>query len=208
MASADLTQVLIYTNSRRVWRQNTSGDYWILDRQSKSLRKLGGNVPASTLMFAKFSPDGSQVAYVHDNNLYVENVRTGTITQLTHDGSETVINGTSDWVYEEELDIREAFRWSPDGKRIAYWQFNTSTVKNFALIYDTGAPYEVGHANSLPGIRRIPAGEADPVSRTGNSQFLRAYRRGAGGWRRYSLDAGYRRPGEKLHRAHGVGRQP
>ena len=132
--------VLIYTNSRRVWRQNTRGDYWILDRQSKSLRKLGGNVPASTLMFAKFSPDGSQVAYAHDNNLYVEDVRTGAITQLTHDGSETIINGTSDWVYEEELDIRDAFRWSPDGKRIAYWQFNTSTVKNFALIYDTGAP--------------------------------------------------------------------
>ena len=141
--SADLTQVLIYTNSRRVWRQNTRGDYWILDRQSKTLRKLGGNVPASTLMFAKFSPDGSQVAYVHDNNLYVENVRTGAITQLTRDGSETIINGTSDWVYEEELDIRDAFRWSPDGKRIAYWQFNTSTVKNFALIYNTGAPYQV-----------------------------------------------------------------
>jgi dipeptidyl-peptidase-4 len=141
--SADLDRLLIYTNSKRVWRQNTRGDYWLLDRASKTLRKLGGGVAASTLMFAKFSPDGSQIAYVHSNNLYVENVRTGTITQLTHDGSENIINGTSDWVYEEELDIRDAFRWSPDGKRIAYWQFNTSTVKNFALIYDAGAPYEV-----------------------------------------------------------------
>jgi dipeptidyl-peptidase-4 len=94
-------------------------------------------------MFATFSPDGSKVAYVHKNNVYVEDVQSGAITQLTHDGSETIINGTSDWVYEEELDIRNAFRWSPDGKRIAYWQFNSAGVRNFALIYDVGAPYDV-----------------------------------------------------------------
>jgi len=141
--SSDMNRLLVYTNSRRVWRQNTRGDYWVFDRRAKTLRKLGGDAVPATLMFATFSSDGSRVAYVRGNNLYVEDVQTGAITQLTHDGSQTIINGTADWVYEEELDIRNAYRWSPDGKRIAYWQFNTSTVKNFALIYDIGAPYEV-----------------------------------------------------------------
>jgi dipeptidyl-peptidase 4 len=141
--SSDMNRLLVYTNSERVWRQNTRGDYWVFDRSTKTLRKLGGGAAPATLMFATFSPDGSQVAYVHDNNLYVEDVQTGKITQLTRDGSQTIINGTSDWVYEEELDIRKAFDWSPDGRRLAYWQFNTSTVKKFALIYDIGAPYDV-----------------------------------------------------------------
>lgn len=141
--SPDMNRLLVYTNSQRVWRQNTRGDYWLFDRKTKTLRKLGGDVEPSTLMFATFSPDGSKIAYVHKNNVYVEDVESGAITQLTHDGSDTIVNGTSDWVYEEELDIRNAYRWSPDSKRIAYWQFNTSTVKSYALIYDVGAPYEV-----------------------------------------------------------------
>jgi dipeptidyl-peptidase 4 len=141
--SSDMNRLLVYTNSQRVWRQNTRGDYWVFDRRAKTLRKLGGDAAPATLMFATFSPDGSRVAYVHDNNLCVEDAQSGSIIRLTHDGSQTIINGTSDWVYEEELDIRKAFQWSPDAKRIAYWQFNTSTVKKFALIYDVGAPYDV-----------------------------------------------------------------
>ena len=70
---------------------------------------------ASTLMFAKFSPDGTRVGYVRENNLYVEDLATGRITQLTRDGSKRIINGTFDWVYEEELDLRDGWRWSPDG---------------------------------------------------------------------------------------------
>jgi dipeptidyl-peptidase 4 len=141
--SSNKSAVLIYTNSRRIWRAPTRGDYWLYDREAKKLHKLGGDFPASTLMFAKFSPDGTRVAYVHESNIYVEDAHTGAITQLTKDGSATVINGTSDWVYEEEFNIRDGYRWSPDGKRIAYWQFNTSGVRDFALIYDTGAPYQV-----------------------------------------------------------------
>jgi dipeptidyl-peptidase-4 len=133
-------RVLIFTNSSRVWRRHTRGDYWVFDFDSGSLRKLGGAVPPSTLMFAKFSPDGSQVAYVHAHNIYVEDPATGAITQVTHDGSPTVINGTSDWVNEEELDIRDGFRWSPDSRRIAFWQFNTSGVGRYTLIYDLGHP--------------------------------------------------------------------
>ncbi|MFZ0924263.1 MAG: DPP IV N-terminal domain-containing protein, partial [Candidatus Acidiferrales bacterium] len=103
--SPDRTQILVFTNSERIWRENTRGDYWVLDRASKKLDKLGGNAAPSSLMFAKFSPDGRRVAYVRENNLYVEDLRTHTITLLTTDGSATTINGTSDWVYEEEFDV-------------------------------------------------------------------------------------------------------
>ena len=138
--SPDGRQVLVFTNSKTVWRQNTRGDYWVLDLKSGALRKLGGDVPASSLMFAKFSPDNAKVGYVRGNNVYVEDLATGKITQLTRDGSETVINGTSDWVNEEEFGIRDGFEWSPDSGTIAFWQFNTSGVRNYTLIYDLGEP--------------------------------------------------------------------
>ena len=91
-------------------------------------------------MFAKFSPDNSKVAYVRANNIYVEDLASPKITQLTHDGSATIINGTSDWVNEEEFDIRDGFQWSPDSRAIAFWQFNTEGVQNFTLIYDLDSP--------------------------------------------------------------------
>jgi dipeptidyl-peptidase-4 len=138
--SSDGNQVLVFTNSKTVWRQNTRGDYWVLDLKSGALHKLGGDAPASSLMFAKFSPDNSKVGYVRGNNVYIEDLASAKITQLTHDGSDTVINGTSDWVNEEEFDIRDGFEWSPDSRSIAFWQFNTSGVQNYTLIYDLGAP--------------------------------------------------------------------
>jgi dipeptidyl-peptidase-4 len=134
-------RLLIFTNSKRVWRRNTRGDYWVLTLADSSLKKLGGNADPSTLMFAKFAPDGDRVAYVRGNNIYVEDLSTGRITQLTHDGSTTIINGTSDWVYEEEFDVRDGFTWSPDGSRIAFWQFDASGVRDFLLINDTDSLY-------------------------------------------------------------------
>src|SRR5262245_17024002 len=131
--SADRSKLLVYTNSKRVWRQNTRGDYWILDRASGALRKIGGDAPASSLMFAKFSPDATRVAYVRDRDLYVEDVKSGTITRLTKAETDRIVNGTSDWVYEEELEIRDGFRWSPNGRQIAYWQFDTSGIESFTL---------------------------------------------------------------------------
>jgi dipeptidyl-peptidase-4 len=141
--SKDMKSLLIYTNSRRVWRQNTRGDYWVLDLATKKLQKLGGNVAPSTLMFAKFSPNGAMVAYVRDQNIYVEDLVHGSIVPLTQNGSPTLANGTSDWVYEEEFDLRDGFRWSPDGHSIAYWQIDSSGEGDFPLIYDTGGPYDV-----------------------------------------------------------------
>ena len=140
--SDDQTRLLIFTNSRRVWRQNTRGDYWVLGMADGTLRKLGGpDAPPSSLMFAKFSPDGRRVAYVRGNNIYVEEIAGGNIVQLTHDGSTTIINGTFDWVYEEEFSLRDGFRWSPDGTQIAYWQLDAAAVRDFLLINDTDSLY-------------------------------------------------------------------
>src|SRR5829696_788843 len=129
--TADEQKLLIFTNSARVWRSNTRGDYWVLDLKANSLRKLGGaDAKPSTLMFAKFSPDGQRVGYVRENNVYVENLFGDSgITKLTTDGSRYIVNGTFDWVYEEELFCRDGFRWSPDSKQIAYWQLNSEGVK-------------------------------------------------------------------------------
>ncbi len=165
----DLGRLLIFTNTKPVWRLNTRGDYWVLDRASGTLRQLGGrDAKPSTLMFAKFSPDGGRVAYVRENNLYVEDLASGAITALTTDGSRTLINGTFDWVYEEELMnyYADGWRWSPDGRSIAYWQLNADQVKNFDLINNTDSLYsrvvpvqypKVGEQNSAARIGIVAA---------------------------------------------------
>jgi len=139
--SPDHRMLLVFTNSRRVWRQNTRGDFWVYDLDRNSLRKLGGDAPPSSLMFAKFSPDSRRVAYVREHDLYVERLSDGAITRLTKDGSVTIINGTFDWVYEEELNDRDGFRWSPDGAHIAFWQLDASGVRDYRLIDDTDSLY-------------------------------------------------------------------
>lgn len=100
--STDKQLLLLFANTQRVWRYNTRGDYWVLNLKTGSLKQLGGDAKPGTLMFAKFSPDGSRVGYVRENNVYVENLQSGAITALTSDGSETIVNGTSDWVYAKK----------------------------------------------------------------------------------------------------------
>ncbi|MBT6153861.1 MAG: S9 family peptidase [Planctomycetaceae bacterium] len=139
--SKDQAKLLVYTNSKRVWRHNSRGDYWLLDRSSKQLRKLGGDAKPSTLMFAKLSPDAEHVAYVREGEIYVEDLFDHTVKRLTHAESSEVINGTTDWVYEEEFGLRDGFRWSPDGSAIAYWQIDIRGVQKFPLVNNTDSLY-------------------------------------------------------------------
>lgn len=167
--SDDNSKVLIYTNSRRVWRYDTRGDYWVLNLTDKKLHQLGIGLPESSLMFAKFSPDGSRVAYVSKNNIYVENLADGKISQLTQDGSDEIINGTFDWVYEEEFSCRDGFRWSPDGQYIAYWQSDTKGTGWFDIINNVDSIY--------PRIQRFPY----PKAGTANSAVKVGYIAATGG---------------------------
>lgn len=139
--SADNRKVLVYTNTQRVWRYDTRGDYWVLDLSDKSFRQIGKDRPESSLMFAKFSPDASKVAYVSENNIYVEDLVSQSVKQLTTDGSETIVNGTFDWVYEEEFACRDGFLWSPDGQYIAYWQSDTEGTGVFDMINNVDSLY-------------------------------------------------------------------
>lgn len=148
---------LIYTNTKKVWRYDTRGDYWVFDQTSKSLKKLGKNLPESSLMFAKFSPDGKKVAYVSNHNIYVEDIATGTIKQLTKDGTDRVINGTFDWVYEEEFDCRDGFRWSADSKNIAYWQLDATKIRNFLMINTTDSIYSFNIPVEYPKVGQTPS---------------------------------------------------
>ncbi len=179
--SEDNRKLLVFTNTRKVWRQNTRGDYWVLDLKSGKLSQLGLGLQEATLMFAKFSPDGSKVAYVSINNIYSEELATGTITRLTLDGGVNLINGTFDWVYEEELGCQDGFRWSPDGKNIAYWQSDTRGVGTFYMINNVDSNYskpiplpypKVGTANSAVkvGVVSAAGGETKWFSIPGDSR--------------------------------------
>lgn len=155
--SLDENSLLLFTNTQRVWRKNTRGDYWVLHLDDQNLVQLGKSLPESSLMFAKFSPDGEKVAYVSESNIYLENPGTQDLTQLTFDGNRDVINGTFDWAYEEEFFCQDGFRWNQDGTAIAFWQVDASEMKNFLMINNTDSIYpytipiqypKVGHAPS------------------------------------------------------------
>ena len=187
-------RLLIFTNSKRVWRTNTRGDYWVLDRTSHELRKLGGDAPPASLMHAKFAPDGSRVAYVRSNNLYVEDLRDHRITRLTNSNSPDEINGTFDWVYEEEFGLRDGFRWSPDGQldRLLATRIPRASASS---------PSSTTPTRSIPGSTR----SSTPRSARQNAacRVGVVHRRG---WRD-ALAGCPRRPAQPLHRVHGMGRQ-
>jgi len=165
--SPDERKLMVFTKSERVWRSNTRGDYWMVDLEGTGVWQLGGPMAKdkpSSLMFAKFSPDGRKVGYVHGNNIYVEDLeaRGKRIVQVTTDGSRYLVNGTFDWVYEEELFCRDGWRWSPDSEQIAYWQLNTEGVKEFVLVNNTAGLYPVITSFPYP-----KAGEMNSAARVG-----------------------------------------
>ncbi|MEP0202990.1 MAG: DPP IV N-terminal domain-containing protein [Halioglobus sp.] len=166
--------LLIYTNAEYVWREKSRGDYWVLNRDDGDLWQLGGDHAGDgQMMFGKFSPDASQFAYVWKNNIYLQDLSTRSITALTIDASETVINGLFDWAYEEEFSIRDGFRWSPDSRRIAYWQLDTHAARDFFIINNTDTLYptvaaipypKVGQENAAAriGVVAIDTAAGDP----------------------------------------------
>ena len=150
-------QLLVFANTARVWRYNTKGDYWLYDNNTKKWQQLGKSRPAQTLMFAKLSPDGKKAAYVSEQNVYVEDLKTGAIKALTTDGNRRMINGTFDWVYEEEFACRDGFRWSPDSKRIAFWQVNADGTKDFMMMDNTSSIYSKPIPVEYPKVGEAPS---------------------------------------------------
>jgi len=153
--SADEQKLLIETNVETIWRRSTKADYYVYTLEDKSLKKLSDS--DQKLQYAEFSPKGDRVAFVRDNNLFWVNLNSGTEHQITEDGKKgKVINGASDWVYEEEFSFAKAWFWSPDGQKIAFYRFDESEVRQYTLqewngIYPETVPYKypkAGEQNS------------------------------------------------------------
>jgi dipeptidyl-peptidase 4 len=132
--SDDGSKALVFHNSVRVWRRNTRGVYHVVDFRTGRVTPVSRR--PGLQMFAKLSPDGRQVAFVRDNDLWVADLATGAERALTTDGSDVIINGSTDWAYEEELDLRDAFRWSPDSRRILFWRFDQSAIPVYPILDD------------------------------------------------------------------------
>jgi len=128
--SADEQKILIKTDVESIWRRSTRENYYVYDRQADSLFKLTKS--GGKQQYAEFSPAGDKVAFVRDNNLFWIDLSSGEVSQITEDGAlNSIINGATDWVYEEEFGFAKAWFWSPDGNRIAFYRFDESDVKEF-----------------------------------------------------------------------------
>jgi dipeptidyl-peptidase-4 len=117
-------------------------------------------------MFAKISPDGKYIGYARERNLYVEEIQSGQIRQLTTTGSTEIINGSFDWVYEEEFEMHDGWRWSPDSSAIAYWQIDTSGVRKYPLIDNVSGLYP-----EIQWIAYPKTGEVNSSARVGVAQI-------------------------------------
>ncbi|ODS82158.1 MAG: peptidase S9 [Cytophagaceae bacterium SCN 52-12] len=150
-------KILVFANAQKVWRYETRGDYWLLDKKKGKLTRIGASRPEASLMYAKLSPNGTKVAYVSGHNIYVEDIATGKTKALTTDGTDRIINGTFDWAYEEEFDCRDGFRWSPDSKSIAYWQIDATKIRNFLMINNTDSIYSFNVPVEYPKVGEKPS---------------------------------------------------
>ena len=155
--SADFSKMLLFTNTAKVWRYKTRGDYWVLNLSNNELKKLGKGLPAQSLMFAKFSPNGKMVAYVSEHNIYTEDLGTGIIRKLTTDGTRKLINGTFDWVYEEEFGCRDGFRWSPESNQISFWQVDANKIRDYYMLNTTDSNYSRVIPVEYPKVGEAPS---------------------------------------------------
>ncbi len=146
--SANEDKALLFVNTETLYHK-TTGEVWLYIPKTGTLKQMGKGLRQDGLMYAKFSPDASNVAYVYQDksknkvvyNLYAENLLNGKIKQLTFDNRDRSINGTFDWVYAEELMCKDGFRWSPDGKNIAFWNIDASQVRNYLMLNTTDSTY-------------------------------------------------------------------
>lgn len=128
--SADEKKILIKTDVEPIWRHSTREHYFVYNLETEKVKRLIDSKEKK--QYAKFSPSGDKVAYVQDNDLYLVNLDTGQKKSITTDGKVNhIINGATDWVYEEEFGFAKAWYWSPDGSKIAFFRFDESRVKEF-----------------------------------------------------------------------------
>lgn len=131
--STDETKILFPTETEPIYRHSTRSYYYIYDIAKKTLIPLSAN---GKQQLATFSPDGTMIAFARDNNIFVKVLASGEEKQITFDGKQNeIINGSTDWVYEEEFSFTKAFFWSGDSKKIAYYRFDESNVKEFQMTY-------------------------------------------------------------------------
>ena len=129
--SDDETKALFLTNVNYIYRHSFTADYYVYDIKTKSLKPLSDN---GSQRLASFSPDGTKVAFMRDNNLFIKDLNKNEEKQFTFDGLyNNIINGAPDWVYEEEFSFSQGFFWSPDSKKIAYYKFDESKVREFQM---------------------------------------------------------------------------
>lgn len=130
--NSDESKILFLTETTPVYRRSFKAVYFLYDIASKKLQPLDTEHQPQTL--AEYSPDGTMVSYIHGNDLFVKNIKSGVVTKLTKDGKKNkIINGTTDWVYEEEFSITKAYAWSPDSKMIAFLKFDEREVPEFTM---------------------------------------------------------------------------
>ena len=141
--SGDGSKVLLFADTSPVWRNNTQGFYYVYDRAARRLAPVSDRAKG-TQLFAKFNPAGTHVGFVRGRNVYVRDLATGQERALTTDGADgAVINGTTDWVYEEEFGLRDAWQWSPDGRHIAFLKLDEAKENTFEMADNRGFYPEV-----------------------------------------------------------------
>ena len=174
--------ILIFTNTKKVWRYETRGDYYLVNLNTEKTIQLGEDQPESSLMFAKINSAGSKIAYVSKSNVYIYDIANNKTTKVTTNGQRRFINGTFDWVYEEEFDCRDGIRWSPDGNKLMYWEVDATPTRDFYMINNTDSTYsriipveypKVGEAPSNVRllVYDIATNKSTPLNITGDKEL-------------------------------------